>query len=137
MKKAAFIALILSALLLISCSGQDSGETQITTENTVDTTAPDEGEKAEFDFSRAQVSGYVFAEAGEVCRVYKDALGAEEYVVQKPDIASVSSDGAVTVNTAGVSLVGYEKDGAACAFIICAFAEGEGPSRSADEGSPL
>ncbi len=86
------------------------------------------------DFQSVTVGGYVYAYMGEECEGYARAEGAELYRSSKPSVASVDDKtGALTLNSPGVTLIGYEKDGVQKAYVVCVFAEGEGPDRSAGD----
>ena len=132
MKKLLISLLLISAMLLCACGGNNSKET-----TAHDTTAkvPEkaDGKETVCDFSTVEVSGYVFATVGETVKGHEDAAGADAYQLQKPEIASITGDKSLEIKSRGVTLVGYAKEGKTAAYVLCAFAEGEGPDRTAGE----
>lgn len=129
MKKISVIALILASLMVFCACGKDGGKDE--TKPAEDGTTAPQTEKAEdvvIDFATVRVVDFVYAYAGGE----KVELHGGEAALKssKPSVATVDADGKIVPHAKGVTLVGYEKDGAAVAVAVCVFAEGEKPDRS-------
>ena len=139
MKK--LISFLLAAIMLLSlfsCTEKkentpDDTTVQDTTKAADTTEKADNTDNASIDFATVQVRGYEYAYMGEECEGFKNAEGAKHYASSKPSVATVSADGTVTPVAPGVTLIGYVKDGVARSYVVCVFAEGEGPDRSAGD----
>lgn len=141
------IALIFAILLcmgaFISCTGEETQNEETKKEETTHiedvieetTEAPEVDEVWKAHFDTVEVEGYDLLNEGELGAVVEKAQGADRYASSKPDVATVNERGEIEAKKPGVTLIAYEKDGVEKAYVLCVFAEDEGPDRSA--GDPL
>jgi len=139
-----YIALITALLLcmgaFISCGKEEAKKEDAKAEEEIaeDTTQAleDDGNEVwKAPFETIAVEGYVFMNEGEQSHASEKAEGADRYASSKPDVATVNEAGEIEAKKAGVTLIAYEKDGEEKAYVLCVFAEDDGPDRSA--GSPM
>lgn len=124
------IAIIISALILISLvsckGGEENKETEAQTSATEETTVKAEEEK-KIDFSFLEIKDYIIMNIGDEEEMDGAAASSRNSVatVQDCNVKAVKS---------GVSLIAVEKDGNTEAVVCCVLEEGQQEDRSA--GSP-
>ena len=124
MKKLSFIALVLSAVLLLCGCGADSrGSGDTTVPDTTDEVTT-EADVSKIDFKAARIEGKMFAfikNGDELSLDLSD--NKKNFQSSRPSVAKVDAEGNITPRASGVTLIGYERDGEYGAVVVCVIGE--------------